>query len=42
MPAAEGELLDMAQRWTVAFSHALQVHLREDGDLATELKVRTR
>lgn len=39
LPAAEGELLGMVQRWAIAFSRALQVHLREDGDLEAELQV---
>jgi hypothetical protein len=38
--SADDELLDMVKRWTIAFSRSMQVHLREDGDLEAELKVR--
>ena len=38
-PEAESELLELLQRWTVAFSRSLQTHLREDGDIEAELQV---
>jgi hypothetical protein len=36
----EDDLLDMVKRWSIAFSRSMMVHLREDGDLEAELKVR--
>ncbi len=38
-PESEGELLDMVQRWVVAYSRSLQSHLREDGNVEAELQV---
>jgi hypothetical protein len=37
---SEDDLLDMVKRWSIAFSRSMMVHLREDGDLEAELKVR--
>ena len=39
VPEAEADLLAVVQRWTVAYSHALQAHLREDGDFRAVLQV---
>jgi len=38
-PESEAELLDMVQRWVVAYSRSLQSHLREDGNVEAELQV---
>jgi predicted membrane chloride channel (bestrophin family) len=37
-PEAEADLLDLVERWTVAFCRTLMTHLREDGDIEAEMK----
>lgn len=39
MPGNEPELVDMFKRWSIAYSKVLMCHLREEGDVETELQV---
>ena len=39
VPGDDPELVDMFKRWSIAYSKVLMCHLREEGDVESELQV---